>query len=149
MGLILRVPSQGHHHFSCETTPQRIWGFRTSLSFWELSNGKDCWSAPAGWIAKKKTTSFTSGGLVPKGCSWYCWCRKSGVHQLRLVVFPSIYRVSYIPGGAGFQPSTVSQLFGTMICFWEEPFFLSFSRVQFTCIPLHPNETCSFRSQWE
>ena len=23
-------------------------------------------------------------------------------HQLRLVVFPIIYRVSYIPGGAGF-----------------------------------------------
>ena len=29
------------------------------------------------------------------------------LHQLRLVVFPIIYRVSYIPGGAGFQPSTV------------------------------------------
>ncbi len=29
-------------------------------------------------------------------------------HQLRLVVYPIIYRVSYIPGGAGFQPSTVS-----------------------------------------
>ena len=28
-------------------------------------------------------------------------------NQLRLVVFPIIYRVSYIPGGAGFQPSTV------------------------------------------
>ena len=29
-------------------------------------------------------------------------------NQLRLVVFPIIYRVSYISGGAGFQPSTVS-----------------------------------------
>ena len=29
------------------------------------------------------------------------------LHQLRLVVYPIIYRVSYIPGGAGFQPSTV------------------------------------------
>ncbi len=28
-------------------------------------------------------------------------------NQLRLVVFPIIYRVSYIPGGSGFQPSTV------------------------------------------
>ena len=27
------------------------------------------------------------------------------------VVFPIIYRVSYIPGGAGFQPSTVSMDF--------------------------------------
>ena len=33
---------------------------------------------------------------------------KKGVHQLRLVVYPIIFRVSYIPGGARFQPSTVS-----------------------------------------
>ena len=32
------------------------------------------------------------------------------LHQLRLVVYPMIYRVSYIPGGAGFLPSTVSNL---------------------------------------
>ncbi len=30
------------------------------------------------------------------------------LHQLRLVVYPIIYKVLYIPGGAGFQPSTVS-----------------------------------------
>ena len=29
------------------------------------------------------------------------------LHQLRLVVYPIVFRVSYIPGGAGFQPSTV------------------------------------------
>ena len=30
------------------------------------------------------------------------------LHQLRLVVYPIIFRVSYIPGGClGFQPSTV------------------------------------------
>ena len=29
------------------------------------------------------------------------------LHQLRLVVYPIIYRASYIPGGARFQPSTV------------------------------------------
>ena len=33
--------------------------------------------------------------------------QKSGVHQLSLVVYPTIYRVLYIPGGAGFLPSTV------------------------------------------
>jgi len=37
----------------------------------------------------------------------YSWWLKSGDHQLRLVVYPNIYRVLYIPGGAGFQPSTV------------------------------------------
>jgi len=34
--------------------------------------------------------------------------QKSGDHQLRLVVYPIIYRVLYIPGGAGFLPSIVS-----------------------------------------
>ena len=36
--------------------------------------------------------------------------QKSGLHQLRLVVYPIIYRVSYIPGGAGFLPSTVGSM---------------------------------------
>ena len=30
------------------------------------------------------------------------------LHQLRLVVYPIIYKVLYLPGGAGFLPSTVS-----------------------------------------
>ncbi len=29
------------------------------------------------------------------------------LHQLRLVVYSIIYRVLYIPGGAGFLPSTI------------------------------------------
>ena len=29
------------------------------------------------------------------------------LHQLRLVVYPIIYKVLYIPGGAGSLPSTV------------------------------------------
>ena len=33
--------------------------------------------------------------------------QKSGGHQLRLVVYPIIYRVWYILGGARFLPSTV------------------------------------------
>ena len=33
--------------------------------------------------------------------------QKSGIHQLIWLMYPIIYRVSYIPGGAGFQPSTV------------------------------------------
>ena len=35
----------------------------------------------------------------------YCWWKKSCTSWY--VVYPIIYRVSYIPGGAGFQPSTV------------------------------------------
>ena len=36
-----------------------------------------------------------------------CWFRNPA-NQWRLVVDPIIYRVLYIPGGAGFLPSTVS-----------------------------------------
>ena len=36
----------------------------------------------------------------------YCWWKKSCTSWY--VQYPIIYRVSYIPGGAGFQPSTVS-----------------------------------------
>ena len=42
---------------------------------------------------------------------WYSLWLKS----VRLVVSPIIYRVSYIPGGAGFQPSTVSQGFMVLV----------------------------------
>jgi len=36
------------------------------------------------------------------------------LHQL--IVYPIIYRVLYIPGGAGFLPSTVSLILPTLIC---------------------------------
>ena len=35
---------------------------------------------------------------------------RNPTNQLRLVVYPIIYRVSCIPGGARFQPSTVGQV---------------------------------------
>ena len=38
---------------------------------------------------------------------YYCWWFRNPANQLRLVVYPIIYRVSYIPGGARFLPSTV------------------------------------------
>ena len=47
--------------------------------------------------------------------SWLFFCRSHTVdgseilHQLRLVVYPSIKRVLYIPGGAAFLPSTVQR----------------------------------------
>jgi len=36
--------------------------------------------------------------------------QKPGVYQLRLVVYPIIFRVLYIPGGAAFLPSNSSDL---------------------------------------
>ena len=45
--------------------------------------------------------------------------QKSGKHQLGLVVFPIIYKVIYIPGGAGCLPSTVASMYdGTFTCIW-------------------------------
>ena len=35
------------------------------------------------------------------------WCFRNPADQLSLVVYPMIYRIFYIPGGAGFPPSTV------------------------------------------
>ena len=47
------------------------------------------------WLDKKHTDiNDTVGGWNP-------------ANQLSLVVYPTIYRVLYIQGGAGFQPSTV------------------------------------------
>ena len=44
----------------------------------------------------------------------YCWWKKSGGHQLRLVVYPITFRVSHIPGGEEFLPSTVAFVNHTM-----------------------------------
>ena len=38
------------------------------------------------------------------------------LHQLRLVVYPIIYRVLYIPSGAGFLPSTVPSEISMQAC---------------------------------
>ena len=41
------------------------------------------------------------------------------LHQMRLAVYPIISRVSYIPSGAGFQPSTaITQGFGQKSSSW-------------------------------
>ena len=67
-------------------------------------------------------TSKVKNGYMNKGkCryslqGWYSlWLKSGEKNQLRLVVSPIIYRVSYIPGGAGFQPSTVSQGFMVLV----------------------------------
>ena len=43
------------------------------------------------------------------------------LHQLRLVVYPSIYKVLYLPGGAGFLPPTVSLLYN-ILCHWQNSY---------------------------
>ena len=44
----------------------------------------------------------------PRDCEWIAMVEEIRLHnQLRLVTYPAIYKVSYIPGGTGFLPSTV------------------------------------------
>ena len=50
------------------------------------------------------------------GITRYCCWRKSGVCQLRLVVNATICRVFYIPGDAGFLPSTVVTVGKVHVC---------------------------------
>ena len=46
--------------------------------------------------------------LQGSNCLWF----RNPANQLRLVVYPILYRDFYIPGGAGFLPSTVPSLVG-------------------------------------
>ena len=55
--------------------------------------------------AKLQTSTRVHVYLKRKG--WYCWWFRNPANQLRLEVYPIIYRVLYIPGGAAFLPSTV------------------------------------------
>ncbi len=52
--------------------------------------------------------------LIAMKTSYFCTTvdGRNPANQLRLVVYPTIYRACYIPGGAGFLPSTV-------FCAWQ------------------------------
>ena len=46
--------------------------------------------------------------MISPCCRYYCWWQKSCTTKDD--DYPILYRVSTIPGGAGFHPSTVSQI---------------------------------------
>ncbi len=46
---------------------------------------------------------------------WYCWWFRYPANQLRLVVYPIIYRVLYIPGGDRRISSTNSIMGGSEV----------------------------------
>ena len=58
---------------------------------------------------------------MPRGSMYgilHCWWFRNPTTQLRLVAYPNIYRVWYIPAGClGFQPSTV--LYGMLTSSWN------------------------------
>ena len=77
------------------------------------------------WGFPKSVVDFV-GSLEVGGITisyYYGWWKKSGVYQLRLVVYPIIYRVSYMSGGAGFLPST--GVFHSTRC-WSSSFLVAF-----------------------
>ena len=56
-----------------------------------------------------------------------CWWKKSGDHQLRLVVYPIIYRVLYIPGGClGFLNHQQYVEILCEFCMIWKPFFTNY-----------------------
>ncbi len=62
-------------------------------------------AALASWASETLGTNMEQRVMHETVDGW------SPANQLRLVVYPIIYNVLYIPGGAGFQPSTVSPRF--------------------------------------
>ena len=94
----------------------------SSQSPWLL---RGCWSGALhhppnlySSIRQEPPRSGDDHSSDPKA-EWSCY-------QLRLVVYPIIYRVSYIPGGARFQPSTVVKIWfiipmETTTSWWFQP----------------------------
>ena len=63
--------------------------------------------------SKFEANSKSKAQQLRRHWPWYCWWFRNPANQLRLVVYPIIYKVLYIPGGClGFLPST--------ICIWTE-----------------------------
>ncbi len=91
--------------------PSTLW--QTNIAGWNIPifNRKYIWTIIPGPFSSNRYVR-----LPECNCSWtwrnphFPFTTVDGwnpANQLRLVVFPIIYRVSYIPGGAGFHPSTV------------------------------------------
>ena len=96
-----------HHHHACTPTSTASivpYGHVVSSSH-VATNGKPN-------VMDLSCNRGATAGDFPwnPGCSIQLMVQKSGVHQLRLVGFPIIYKLWYIPCGAGFLPSTVAIL---------------------------------------
>ena len=86
------------------------------LDDFKMLSGRQEWSSEGNdspWKAKSHVCvaskwSYSINKSTHGFFHHYCWWLRNPANQLRLVVYPIIHRVSYIPGGARFQPSTVS-----------------------------------------
>ena len=67
---------------------------------------------------------------------------RNPANQLRLVVYPIIYRVLYVSGGAGFLPSTVWWM-------WRWMNFLAVTRYSMSLLFQSPEETGHIPLAWE
>ena len=103
------------HYFLPDFTPAKCI-FRQR--FMGTHNGTDRQPIPNNWHSERYGSccgreAHRKGGemeyFMGEKCDnkWYCWWFRNPANQLRLLVYPIIYKVLYIPGGAGFLPSTV------------------------------------------
>ena len=88
-----------------------VWALYAQALIYTFQKGFSGWyifTSPQGILPNRYSLSRGNACFFEKAPDW--WSTVDGwnpANQLRLVVYP-IYRVSYIPGGARFQPSTVS-----------------------------------------
>ena len=84
-----------------------VWSFITSF----LKHLETGWKCPAAKAWRKNWANRSHEKCaIPAIASSALHGTVDGrnlANQLRLVVYPTIFKVSYIPGGAGFLPSTV------------------------------------------
>ena len=115
--LVLHVSDGSLHPYSNLFHPWSFNRIQQKFTYGSLNRELDVQVASA-WteeVGQSSASSWVfvngsnSGGFTATN---YCWWMKSGVHQLRLVVYPIIYIYLpgsiHPPGGVGFQPTVVT-----------------------------------------
>ena len=102
------VTCQLMYEEACQGVSDIIWS-NSALGVWTLLND---------WDFSIPKRSFSSSKLQQV---ILLMVQKFGLHQLRLVVNPIIYKALYISGGQGFQPATVPLRKKSEMCFLGAP----------------------------
>ena len=114
-----------------------------------VSSSSSDWSASASWTKRKfRSNEVQLQHRMNKKESTYCWWLKSCTSWYGK--YPIIYRVSYIPGGAGFQPSTLVPKTSTWKWLFQlDVIFQSLHpRVQHPRLKKGPKCWCAFLQGW-
>ena len=82
-------------------------------TFWIMLKCKEHLSSPLSWSKVYLNSSHLMPWEQHEDHPSHTVDGRNPANQLRLVVYPIIYMVFYIPGGAGFLPSTVPLVLGS------------------------------------